>query len=161
MFLNYTLDGTIANSGVARTMLGVHIEFGPTRAQQWETFYSSSTFGTFSVPQAFSFTYGTPFELFFRLYAISGTFAPNSGIISAVGQGTGTADFFNTLVLSGMVVTDQSGTPVPGAQFLSASGTQYSENGVVPEPSTVAMALVPLICLGAAIARRGRSASRA
>jgi hypothetical protein len=62
------------------------------------------------------------------------------------GAGTGTADFFNTLSLIGLVPS-ANGSPVLNAQFSSASGTQYSINGVVqpvPEPSS-------LILLGAGL----------
>ena len=58
--------------------------------------------------------------------------------VEVEGTGSGSASFFHTLTLTGLQALDAAGRPV-SAQFVGASGTQYSENGVVPEPATLAL----------------------
>jgi PEP-CTERM motif len=70
--------------------------------------------------------------------------ACNNGDINiapATGSGSGSADFFNTMTLSGLLPIDANGNPVLNAQFSSTSGTTYSINGVVatPEPASVVL----------------------
>jgi hypothetical protein len=55
-------------------------------------------------------------------------------------SGSGTLDFGDTAVLSGISVFDASGAPVSGFSIKSSSGTQYTQNGVVaavPEPTAM------------------------
>jgi hypothetical protein len=98
---------------------------------------------TFSV----NFVWGQPFYLSMILGTGVGTqiscLACNNGDSNAsavTGTGTATADFFNTLTLTGLVPI-ANGSPVRDAQFSSASGTQYSVNGVaaVPEPASLVL----------------------
>lgn len=138
MAVQYTLDGTLSQTGAARSLLGIVVDIGPNLEQQYQTFYSSSVSGLFRIPMTYTFTYGTPFELFFRLYAISGTFAPNSGIISTLGSGTGTTDFANTASIAGLEILDAQGNPVPGPQINSELNIAYP-NTAVPEPRTIVL----------------------
>ena len=49
------------------------------------------------------------------------------------------ANFFSTLTLSGLQPLDAAGNPVTNAQFSSRLGDAVPENGVVPEPATLAL----------------------
>jgi len=74
------------------------------------------------------------------------------------GGGTLTSDFSDTFELSGLIPTDTNGNPVIGATFTSASGTVYTVNGVVPEPSStgiIASAIIGML----ALRRRGQAIS--
>ena len=155
LYVDYTLDGTIATSGAGTSVVQVAIDVtnSVTSVEQMtNTAYTSSASGTFRAPTAFTFTFGRPFELQFCLGAATGTgiipdlsssghvepaqCSPGGGS-GLTGTGSGTASFFNTLTLSGMTVTDSAGNPVSGVQFTSASGTQYGPDGVVPEPGSL------------------------
>lgn len=127
LHIGYTLDGTISSSGNGNAVAIVSTFVGPTLSQSYSQRYTSSTSGTFSEPNAFQFVYGQPFALQFGLAAFAGTFL----IPDQTGQGSGSAQFFNTLVLTGLTPTDLNGNQALGAQFSSASGTQYTTNGVV------------------------------
>jgi hypothetical protein len=116
-------------------------EAGTSLGQQWVQQYNSSVDGTFSLPAPIQFVYGRAFGLSIYLGASAGT-PTGYGILNAeTGSGEGSANFFDTFVLTGLHPTDANGNPVAGAEFSSQSGTLYSVNGVVPEPSTV----VPLL----------------
>ena len=154
----YTLDGTISTSGAGTAVVQVDIDMWNLAApvsQESNTAYTSSVAGTFLAPTTFTFTFGQPFYFDFCLGAATGAgivpaVLPDSGHIDTfncspgrlgaqTGSGSGNAAFFNTLVLSGLTVTDSLGNPVDGAQFTSSSGTQYGPDGVVPEPGSVLM----------------------
>jgi hypothetical protein len=149
LFINYTLDGSITASAADSAYAMVYTAVGSSLEQQYTAVYSTSTSGLFSVPKTFTFTYGTPFGLLFILNATTGTVTPvyGSGCCgyyrTGVGTGTANVDFLDTLILSGLMVTDSSGNPVSGDTFTSASGTQYTANGVVgtPEPSSMLLLL--------------------
>jgi hypothetical protein len=47
-----------------------------------------------------------------------------------VGNGRSVSDFLGTLVVTGLVATDEDDNPVEGAEITSASGTVYGELGV-------------------------------
>lgn len=158
LYVDYTLDGTIATSGAGSSVVQVSVEVLDSTSPDFQTSntaYISSVSGTFRAPEAFTFIYGQPFELALCLGATTGmgivpAVLPGSGHVvtfecapgyvgGLTGSGTGTASFFNSLVLSGLTVTDSLGNPVNGAQFTSDSGTQYGPNGVVPEPGSLLM----------------------
>lgn len=94
-----------------------------------------------------SFVWGQPFYLSMILAVGAGT--PVSSLLDChggdacltpvSGVGSGTADFYNTMLLTGLLPKDANGNPVPNTQFSSASGTQYTINGVkaVPEPGSL------------------------
>ena len=83
------------------------------------------------MPRTFQFTYGKPFALFFSLLAKTGTRSPD-GFHTAMGQGTGIADFSNTLVLTALEVSDSNNNPLSGPPtFTSVSGAEYSTDGVL------------------------------
>jgi hypothetical protein len=139
LILGFTLDGTVAQSGSlnAESYVDAFVGSGFGALN-----FTSSTAGTFFFPETFTFTYGTPFNLFFNLGTLAGTFnpGPTAGSIfplTATAPGSGDSDFSNTLVLTALDVVDSQGNPVNGVTFASQSGTPYSVNGVVPEPTTV------------------------
>lgn len=89
------------------------------------------------------FVFGQPFYLSMILGVTAGTpvscLACNGGdsnLGPTSGIGSGTADFFNTMTLTGLLPIYR-GTPVVDAQYSSVSGTAYSATGVVPEPGSL------------------------
>jgi len=153
--LSVTLEGTITRSGTADAGTIVGVLWGGTAPfedqdfQGFTTSTSASDVFTVGVP----FTFGDSFLLTLWLFSAAGTIGVCNDLggcpategttpYEASGLGASSADFFNTLVLSGLV-PKVGGVPVPNPVFTAASGAQYTVRGVVPEPST-------LILLGAA-----------
>jgi hypothetical protein len=134
LYVTYTLDGKISSSGVGGGWSEVSVSGGSGVGGGYEVFFGD-TAGTFGLP-AIPFIYGQPFLLQTDLTTAAGAMSPDGNSIVTTGNGSGSADFSNTLILSGLNPTDLSGVTAAGATFTSASGTQYSFNGVVPEPST-------------------------
>jgi hypothetical protein len=143
LYLSYSLDGQVSGSAFAVVLT----DAGTSLQQQWTQDYDSSVDGTFSLPAPIQFVYGQAFGLSIELSAGAGTATGYGALTETTGSGSGSADFFDTFVLTGLDPTDASGNPVTGAMFSSQSGTVYSIDGVVPEPSTV----IPLLLGIAAI----------
>jgi len=137
LYVSYSLDGQISGSAFAVVLT----QGGTSPAQQVQE-YDSSVDGTFSAAAPIQFVYGQAFDLSMQLSVSAGT--PTAyGVLNAVtGSGTGSANFFNTFVLTGLDPTDAHGDPVTGAEFSSQSGATYSVDGVVPEPSTMVLLLL-------------------
>ena len=96
---------------------------------------------TASVP----FTWGQPFYLALIMGVGAGTpvscaLCEDSGdsnpTPTPVANGSASANFFNTLVLSGLVPRDDDdpNTPVLNAQYAASSGAVYSIDGIVAQP---------------------------
>ena len=148
--LSYFLDGTVSGSAFAVVIT----QAGTSLGQQWAQQYSSSVDGTFSLPSPIQFIYGQPFGLSIQLSTSAGT-PTGYGVLNAeTGSGSGTADFFSTFVLTGLDPEDSNGNPVSGVTFSSQSGTVYSTNGIVPEPSMLGLALLALLMIGMFVRRR-------
>jgi hypothetical protein len=147
----YTLDGVVSpSSGQGNSFARVVANIGGNLS--YAINYTSSVSGTFVIPQSFAFTYGQPFTLAFLLEILTGGVSPtaNGGYVVPLVNGIGSAgsDFFNTLLLSGLVPTDINGNRVSDATFSSSSGTAYGFNGVVPEPASFVLLGTGLACVG-------------
>jgi hypothetical protein len=144
----FALSGTVTNvTGSANAGGLIFIEADvpllPEFAQGFTSFASASQNLEVRVP----IVYGQPLTLSLFLGAAVGTIGPcpdpqncEAGVafVPQNDTGSGTANFFNSLVLTGLLPLDQSLALVTDAQFSSsASGTQYTVNGVVPEPGTL------------------------
>jgi hypothetical protein len=169
------LDGQAGTLDVSVTLDGTLNRIGGAGAAAWVAVDSGSDPNPFSGNnQSFSFDYvtvpvsptvvtvdlvwGQPFYLTMILGAAVGTpltclacRGGDSNVGPATGAGSATADFLNTLTLSGLLPRDANGNPVLTAQYSSASTTQYSVNGVVPEPGTLL-----LLATGLALTLRRR-----
>ena len=88
----------------------------------------------FSLTQSVPCVYGQPFMLDFILEAEVAT-GPNT-TSTTTGIGSGSADFYNTFVLTGLDPQDLTGDHAVGATFSSESGTEYTIDGVIPEPAS-------------------------
>jgi hypothetical protein len=156
----YTLDGTLNWSGVlpppfisvsaAVTTLG-------TPSQGQEGVHPVSANGTFWFPQFFTFTYGTPFGLWFSLQCHAGTATTNFEWSRVTGPGSKNCDADNTLVLSGLRPSDLGGNLAANATFTSASGTEYGPNGVaavVPEPRSAWLLSSGLVAVATVLRRK-------
>jgi hypothetical protein len=167
--VSFQLDGELQHTGNGGAAVFAVVAAGPnpdpfdgsglSRIQGYDGTDPPTGPVTFSL----DFVWGEPFYLTMALGAGVGTQLTclscdhgdaNYQLVS--GAGTGTADFFNTLVLTGLLPT-VNGIPVLNARFSSASGTQYSERGVVPEPGSVLLLGIGLA--GFALKRRRRTGS--
>jgi len=143
LYLSYSLDGQVSGSAFAVVVT----KAGTSLGQRWVQQYDSSVDATFSLPDPIHFVYGQAFGLSVQLSVSAGT-PTGYGVLNAeTGSGSGSADFLDTFVLTGLDPTNASGDPVTGAVFSSQSGTVYSVDGVVPEPSEA----IPLLLGIAAI----------
>jgi hypothetical protein len=91
-------------------------------------------------PELFPFTFGVPFDLTFGIDANAG---------AGPGNGTSTLDFFSTATLSGLKVFDADMNPISAPTFESGSGTQYTVDGVVPEPTSFVLLVLGVLFLSA------------
>jgi hypothetical protein len=147
--LKYRLDGTIAKSGDGTAFAQVVVVGGDTPFFPRGQSHTTSTSGEFNVPGTFQIVYGQPLFVFFCLGAVTGkeliprgdfstgllTTAPCSAVATPfstdLGEGSATADFTHTLILSGVTVTDEAGNPVEDVEISSGSGQPYTTNGVL------------------------------
>jgi len=130
-----TLNGTASSSGAAVGLANVSGFVGHFSTGHFVQQYTSPASGLFNAG-TFKFIYGQTFLLTFELSAASGTVVANGTeavvCVFCAGSGTASSNFFNTFVLSGFEFLDPSGNPLPSPPTItSASGTQYSANGVL------------------------------
>ncbi|MDQ1468922.1 MAG: hypothetical protein QOJ99_402 [Bryobacterales bacterium] len=156
LVINFALDGFINASGPGIGSAAVGACAGPTQPPgncQGDDFTASAS-GTFGFPQPFTFTYGQPFALQVSLRA-DNLYGYLSGFS---GSGSAMADFSDTLILSGLHVFDAQMNPVTEVTFRSASGTGYTQNGVVPEASSFVLCTLGFTLFGPIILRRAKTA---
>lgn len=160
LFVNYALDGTVFSTG--RNTAGVNVETfgGPTDSQDMYQNYTTSEFGIFAAPAPIHFVYGQPFNLGLEVWTTVGTVDQSNlfQLTTTTGSGSGSANFSNTLILSGLTPTNVNGAEAAGAQFSSVSGTVYTINGVVPEPPSAPLVLLGFILGATALIARHRGA---
>jgi len=119
----------------------------PFEGQDFQGFTTSTSLSgdvfTVNVP----FTFGDEFLLTLFMFSTAGTIGVCDSIeecgdtegttpFLGSGPGAGNADFFSTLVLSGLV-PKIGGIAVANPQFTADSGERYTVRGVVPEPGTL------------------------
>jgi PEP-CTERM motif len=155
LFLSYSLDGQVSGSSFAVVIT----EAGTNLGQQWAQQYKSSVDGTFSLPDPIQFVYGQAFGLSIQLSVSAGTPTGYGVLNPETGSGSGSANFFDTFVLTGLDPTTASGDPVSGAVFSSQSGTAYSVGGVAPEPSSTVLMLLGLAAIVVANRRKSHALS--
>jgi hypothetical protein len=61
-------------------------------------------------------------------------FGGDACLTPVTGTGSGTADFFHTMTLTGLVPKDAAGNVVLDTQFTSGSTALYSMDGIVAQP---------------------------
>jgi hypothetical protein len=149
--LSVTLSGTITRSGTADAGTIVAVAWGGTEPFEDQDFRgfatstSSSNVFTVGVP----FTFGDSLLLTLFLFSAAGTIGVCEELSGcpetegttpyrASGPGASSADFFNTLLLTGLV-PKIDGVPVANPVFAAASGAQYTTTGVVAEPGTLVL----------------------
>jgi hypothetical protein len=165
--LSYRLNGVISEFGNVGSEAEVQVMVdrdgsdgrAPERSIQ---VHRSSTEDWFDAG-VFSFIWGQPYALKFDLFLALGTvtFTGDSGLDGTlltylpphVRNGTGLADFQNTLSIGPFYFFDELMNPVTGVTVSAESGTVY-EVAQVPEPASVA--LVALGFVGLAVRRLGR-----
>lgn len=164
--ISVLLDGFLQSTGFG----GAAVLAGVTAGPDQDPFGQNNQFQGYdgtnppATPMQLSvaFDWGQPFYLSMILVTGVGTqmtcLACNSGdaaLVAVTGAGTATADFYNTLTLTGLVPI-VNGIEIRDAQFSSASGTQYSVDGLapVPEPGS-------LLLLGGGLAAALRRCRRA
>ena len=151
--VSVTLDGTIVKSGtadagtIAAVLWGGNGPFDGQEFQGFTTSTSSNEVISVDVP----FTFGDAFLLTLFMFSTAGTIGVCDSIEAcpdtegttpflASGLGASSADFFNTLMLTGLVPT-VGGVRVVNPLFTAESGAEYTVDGVaaaaVPEPGTI------------------------
>ena len=146
--VTYGLDGTVSSSGAALAGIVSGVQWGgPAPFNQEDGAFELRLASTSeSVTVTGPFTFGDPFFLSMLMFTFAGTgeVCPTCpdfpiGIVERTGPGSGSADFFSSMTLTGLLPFS-GGVPVLDALFSSSSGTQYSVDGVVtpvPEPGSL------------------------
>jgi hypothetical protein len=104
--------------------------------------------GGYTVSDTIGIQFGVPFDVYFWLEATTG---PANGALSA------TADYSSTAMLTSIQVMDGNGSAISNPLFTSASGLEYTVDGVAPEPGSWLLGGVGLAAIG--VFRCLRSAS--
>jgi len=156
LHLGYHIDGSVSQGGVADAFLQVGVRvFAPT-LQNYVADYNTSQNGSYAVSKVFTFTYGTPFDLYLSMQAMVGTAVDLSGsgynLVNRTGAGSGQVNFINTLIVNQLTTNDINDVNVADSIFTADSGATYTQAGVqTPEPGS--MALVGLALPGLLLLR--------
>jgi hypothetical protein len=152
--LSFLLEGELAGTGGGGGAMFAGVAWGQNSellgsGNQFQVFqYATSGPHAGALPSApvvvspITFEWGQPFYLQMVLAVGAGT--PVTSLLDCnhgdacltpiSGTGSGTADFYNTMLLSGLIPRDANGDPVLNAQFSSGSGSTYSLDGIVAQP---------------------------
>jgi hypothetical protein len=152
--ISFLLDGQLAGTGGGGAAVAAGVSWGqnpePLGQGNQAQVSQYATSGDHAAPlpsgpiaaAPISFVWGQPFYLTMFLAVGAGT--PITSLLdcshgdacltSISGTGSGTADFYNTMVLTALLPKDANGNPVLGAQFSSGSGATYSVDGIVAQP---------------------------
>ena len=145
---SYTVTGSATGFASGQISMLYNDSFnnaGPVQATGGGFFTGPGVFSFGRIP----FHYGSPLGL----YTVFGA------ALFLANNGSGTADFSHTAILTGLpVFADQGGTqPVAGVNYgVSELGATYTPAGVVPEPASILLMAVGITLL--ALRRRARSA---
>ena len=163
--VSYFVDGSASSTGIADAFDQVVLRTtvnGMITNNLVDDFHGTVTSQT--VTHTVNITYGQAFILYFEMQATGGTAHDKGGgpiatggynFITETGSGTASVHFENTFMLTGLTTFQGDGsTPVSDSTFTSASGTQYSQAGVIPEPATLVEGIGGLGVLGLLRARR-------
>jgi hypothetical protein len=107
----------------------------PDNTQDIEMFSGDQT-----ITYTFSFLVGQPFRVIYYLGA--NTFETGGAL-------SGTADYSDTAMLTGVQVFDSGMNPVLNPTIVSADGLEYTADGVVPEPGSWLLVGSGLVAVGA------------
>jgi hypothetical protein len=154
LYITATLDGSRSQSGsaAASVLVDVYDSLSDTTMAVGNGIINPLT-DTVRFPVPFDITFGSPFSLILELNASAIAGYDTTGMGGTFGgDGTATANYFDTLTISGLQVFDSNMDPISDPTFVTGSGTQYTVNGVVqpstvPEPSTVPFLAVGILCL--------------
>lgn len=141
------VDGTMETEGSAAGVVFVGVDWSSSLSQGnpfYSYFDSVSETLVYDIPFVWGETVG--FSVF--MAAAAGTARPcltveecEFGVVFEQQNdlGAGSANFFNTLAITGLLPYDQFGNPVTTATFGSGSGARYTIEGVerVPEPGSL------------------------
>jgi hypothetical protein len=173
--ISFLLDGVLQGTGGGGGAMFAAVTWG----QNPELFGSGNQFqlsqyatsGPHDVPLpsgpvvfSASFEWDKPFYLTMVLGVGAGTpltslldcHGGDACLTPTTGTGSGTADFYHTMLLSGLVPRDANGNPVLNAQFSSGSGATYSLDGIVAQPVPEPGSLLLLGTGGMALAHKRR-----
>ena len=151
--ISFLLDGVLQGTGGGGGAMFAAVTWGqnPELLGSGNQFQLSqyATSGPHAVPVpsgpvvfSASFDWDKPFYLTMVLAVGAGTpltslldcHGGDACLTPTTGTGSGTADFYHTMLLSGLVPRDANGDPVLNAQFSSGSGAKYSLEGIVAQP---------------------------
>ena len=141
MYLGFSVSGTTTSAGGGVPNPG--FQYVPVVNGQ-DDFSSAVSYGLDPsgdtlIPVTFTFNQPIDFTIYF--YAAARIIRWESG--SAASD-----DYSHTAILDSISVLDSRGDVVPIFSIAAGSGTSYGRNGVVPEPTTLALLGFGLACLG-------------
>jgi len=150
--VSFLIDGILESSGNGGAGAFAAITWGGSSTDPFDQdkegrafeYMSAAALPSGPVVVPVDFVWGQPFYLSLILGVGAGTPATcllcDSGdaILTQVsGSGSGSADFFHTMTLVGLIARDANGDTVENVQFASGSGARYTPEGVVPEPASL------------------------
>ena len=159
--MGYSIDGTNSASGIAHSFVQVGIKEvdinNPSTviASVSHDYSGASINQSVMTPAIFPIIYGQKFEMLVFMQATAGSIIDigvGYQLKDVTGSGVGTSTFDHTLVINSL----QTGDNASDLTIESGSGTTYSQAGIVPEPSTLALGGLALLGFGIAVRRSSR-----